>query len=1542
MFDILCPCNMRPFRNIQVILALSIVCLFIVSGVSAGHLLAPGSNPGGRTSLALSHIFDKASPHLSESNITVGMSPYGDAYDSGKGEIFVANQGSDDLSVISDSTNSVVGTVPTTVMPNTLTFDTGKGQVWITLPNSDLIGLASDTNNTMWRTVTSWGLSPVGIGYDSGKGEIFVANQDSSNVTVISDTTDKVITGITAGENPCAVAYDSGKGEVFVPNAGPSSFDVSIIDDSTNTVPYTVHVGSGPSGAAYDSGKGEVFIANQGSNNVSVISDTTDKVVASIPVGTNPIGVDYDSAMGYVFVSNHGSSNISVISDSTNKVVANYPVGTTPPELAFDSGNGDVYVVNYGVSTVSVISGLSPKVSSFGASPDPITSDHTTFLNVTASGGIPPLKYTYTGLPAGCTSSNVISLTCIPTAVGTFTVRVFANDSTGHFASSSTSLTVYAPLALSSFIAYPSPVTLGQMTYLNVTATGGDLPLTYTYTGLPAGCSSSDVFSLTCIPTSARTSTIRVFVNDSAGHSLTATISLTVYPMLVISTFIASPSTIPIGHQTSLNVTTTGGVPPLTYAYAGLPAGCSTADVFSLTCTPTAFGAYTVRVFVNDTASHSVTSTASLTIYAPVAISSFAASPGAVAIGHMTHLNVTATGGDLPITYTYTGLPAGCSTSSVVSLQCTPTVAGNFEIRVFVNDSAGHSDSATTALIVYAPVAVSSFAASPNAIIVYHSTYLNVTTTGGDPPITYNYTGLPSGCSTSNVVSLACTPTAAGTFVVRVFANDSAGHSASSTASLEVYSPLAISAFTASPSFVSVDQFTYLNVTAAGGVVPLTYAYAGLPAGCSTLSVDSLACVPTATGTFVIRVYANDSAGHSTSATSPLTVNPGSSLLSSVAVTPTTPTVSSGGTQEFTATITCSVTCPTSGETYVWALSSTALGTLSGTGTNVIFNAKSIAGTLGIFVNVTLNGSAKGTSTIITVTTAAVVLNSVTVSPTGIELSSGSTQTFTAVATCSVTTCPSGITYVWTLTSTNMGSFTGTGASLNFTAGSTAGTVGLFVNVTLNGKTLQSLPVIITITSSSGGTSGYASWMWLLILLVIIVALVVIVMVLLMRRRSDERRKKAEASRSAGSSSSANPQLIPPKAPRGYMEGLKVAPAEWDEGAEATAYGTYRITDEDRNKFVEEVNFPGKTGTTSPTKGQPPKAKVDLDATRPWSLKITPEGIAVEGVEATDASGAKVVDAEFVKVEDRKEKETPTTTGEHAYLILQSIASKPRSLDGIKQSVRIDDVELFTLLAALTQAKLIAQATNDTGVSVFGLTTLGRKLGRRFLEAESKKTPAEIPEKGTSTDSTPLSLPSPPSKNGPGTSTARPVSDRSAFASRFFVRKTSPTTTPMTKAPEAKPTVVPATKPLVVDSPTGDKVILDENGKVMMVGHPGRTATATPSPTAPAPPPPLSRGTHVQFEGTIGPERKEEKPFDDEIKAEDVNPNVQHLDPKLLQPLEMRVTQDRGSDVREDETKKDSDARAKELMDRAEKSKKKRKSNYGAEQAPKPQKEDDQ
>src|ERR1039457_1720290 len=63
--------------------------------------------------------------------VTVGSQPYAAAYDSAKGEVFVANALSNTVAVISDSRNAVVSTVTVGSAPGAVAYDSAKGEVFV-------------------------------------------------------------------------------------------------------------------------------------------------------------------------------------------------------------------------------------------------------------------------------------------------------------------------------------------------------------------------------------------------------------------------------------------------------------------------------------------------------------------------------------------------------------------------------------------------------------------------------------------------------------------------------------------------------------------------------------------------------------------------------------------------------------------------------------------------------------------------------------------------------------------------------------------------------------------------------------------------------------------------------------------------------------------------------------------------------------------------------------------------------------------------------------------------------------------------------------------------------------------------------------------------------------------------------------------------------------------------------------------------------------------------------------------------------------------
>ena len=201
------------------------------------------------------------------------------AYDSGKGELFVAYN-TTSVQVISDSSNTIIANITTSDVFS-LVYDSAKGEIFASETNANTgainIAVISDTTNSIITTIPVTTV-PGSLVYDPGKGEIFVLTAPSTPV-VISDSSNKIVATLSNlnVSNYSDMAYDSGRGEIYV-NGGNV---VQIISDSTNELVGTVNT-TGTyelgEGIAYDSGTGTIYAISYGGGNaipgrLAVISD---------------------------------------------------------------------------------------------------------------------------------------------------------------------------------------------------------------------------------------------------------------------------------------------------------------------------------------------------------------------------------------------------------------------------------------------------------------------------------------------------------------------------------------------------------------------------------------------------------------------------------------------------------------------------------------------------------------------------------------------------------------------------------------------------------------------------------------------------------------------------------------------------------------------------------------------------------------------------------------------------------------------------------------------------------------------------------------------------------------------------------------------------------------------------------------------------------------------------------------------------------------------------------------------------------------------
>ena len=378
-----------------------------------------------------------------------------------------------------------------------------------------------------------------------------------------------------------------------------------------------------------------------------------------------------------------------------------------------------------------------------------------------ASGGVAPYLYTFTGtLPSG-TFFNVVSgqVTGTPTSSGRFPIKVTATD-----INSDASAQFSFELCIGILI---SPASLPNITatkpYSGATITadcgqdGADVNTTVDYTysisGQPTGLTIDSVTGVISGTTNQTGSfTITVSVNDDAnpGNVFTRTYNNVTSANPV---FTYTPSTLSNGiaaQAYSSNITVSNGTAPYTVTKKGsslLPAGAifttTGTDKFGVSATAlqSVALAYHLDVTVTDSKGVTENQVFNFTINAPsLTISPTTLPNGTVGVAYSQQL--AAAGGDGNYSFTIapgTNLPTGVSMTLGGLIDGIPTVAATYIFTVNVNDTSGPVRTGTR---VYSLVVVGGASGAYGSVPPVGSTlaFGLVTTPGTDVPVVLTVT----------------------------------------------------------------------------------------------------------------------------------------------------------------------------------------------------------------------------------------------------------------------------------------------------------------------------------------------------------------------------------------------------------------------------------------------------------------------------------------------------------------------------------------------------------------------------------------------------------------------------------------------------------------------------------------------------------------------------------------------------------------------------------------------------------------------------------
>ncbi|WP_370297339.1 beta-propeller fold lactonase family protein [Rossellomorea marisflavi] len=195
---------------------------------------------------------------------------------------YVPNFNGNDIVVIS-SANEEVDTI--TVGDNPIALVQTTAHLYVANFGSDNVSVIDVNERSVIKTLDV-GSGPDALAVTPDEKYVYVTNWDSNNVSVISITEQKVITTIQTGVNPDALEITSDGSRVYIVNFG--SNDVTVISTETNQVSHTIPVGDTPDALALSPDGSRVFVMNFGTNDVSIIDTKHNAVIDTTTIDNLP------------------------------------------------------------------------------------------------------------------------------------------------------------------------------------------------------------------------------------------------------------------------------------------------------------------------------------------------------------------------------------------------------------------------------------------------------------------------------------------------------------------------------------------------------------------------------------------------------------------------------------------------------------------------------------------------------------------------------------------------------------------------------------------------------------------------------------------------------------------------------------------------------------------------------------------------------------------------------------------------------------------------------------------------------------------------------------------------------------------------------------------------------------------------------------------------------------------------------------------------------------------------------------------------------
>ena len=258
-------------------------------------------------------------------------------------QVFVTNEKSGDVTVISGEDLKVMATIPVGKRPRGIHISPDGKTVYVALSGTPIEGPPQ---------IDAHG-NPI---FDKKKGDDDDENADKSadGIGVVNAGALKLTSKLNAGSDPEEFALSKDGRQIYISNEDTKT--ASVINIGSGKLEHIIPVGQEPEGVTTTPDGKQFYVTCEAGGDIYVVDARTYAAVGHFKVNGRPRSVEFLSAGGIGFIPSESAGELNIIDTTHTKVLKTIklPSGSRPMRVKLSPDEKRLYVSNGRAGTISV------------------------------------------------------------------------------------------------------------------------------------------------------------------------------------------------------------------------------------------------------------------------------------------------------------------------------------------------------------------------------------------------------------------------------------------------------------------------------------------------------------------------------------------------------------------------------------------------------------------------------------------------------------------------------------------------------------------------------------------------------------------------------------------------------------------------------------------------------------------------------------------------------------------------------------------------------------------------------------------------------------------------------------------------------------------------------------------------------------------------------------------------------------------------------------------------------------------------------------